>query len=44
MIGIIDANEKLKGWYESLGFIEVRKREYRHLPFVVCEMAMELAK
>ena len=38
VIGIIDANERLKRWYGELGFREERKREYSHLPFAVCEM------
>lgn len=41
-IGIIDENEKRKSWYKDLGFIEVKKEKYSHLPFMVCYMEKNL--
>ena len=41
-IGIIDASERLKRWYEKFGFRETGKHSYAHLPFVVCEMQHNL--
>jgi ribosomal protein S18 acetylase RimI-like enzyme len=41
-IGIVDENTRLKKWYLSLGFREIRKRKYEHLPFTVCFMEIEL--
>ena len=38
VICIIDANKVLKDWYIQYCFIETGKKEYPHLPFVVCEM------
>jgi len=37
-IGIIAENERLKAWYERHGFRVTAVREYRYLPFTVCEM------
>jgi len=41
-IGVIDANERLKAWYESHGFRATAVREYAHLPFRVCGMEREI--
>lgn len=40
-LGIIAADEGLKGFYERLGFIEESRRDFPHLPFTVCYMARE---
>lgn len=40
-LGIIDADGKLKRFYERLGFREDGKRDYPHLPFTVCYMVRE---
>lgn len=40
-LGIIDADEKLRRFYERLGFIEECKRDFPHLPFTVCYMIRE---
>ncbi len=42
-IGIIDAHTELKEWYRRLGFVEIRTREPRHLPFRVCLLRLPLA-
>jgi len=41
--GIINEQEILKSWYESLGFTEKETRSYPILPFTVCFMEMELS-
>jgi ribosomal protein S18 acetylase RimI-like enzyme len=41
-IGIVDGNTRLKKWYLSLGFKEVKKRKFEHLPFTVCFMEKEV--
>ena len=41
-IGIIAENERLGRWYEGHGFRATAVREYRHLPFTVCEMEREV--
>jgi len=43
-IGIIAENERLKRWYEGLGFQEKAVRKFAHLPFAVCEMEREVGK
>lgn len=40
-LGIIDADDKLKRFYERLGFTEDCKRDFPHLPFTVCYMIRE---
>ena len=37
-IGLIDANTRLKTWYQSLGYTETGTRDFVHLPFRVCFM------
>ena len=37
-----DAAEELKSWYRRRGFHETGKREFKHLPFVVCFMEKNL--
>jgi N-acetylglutamate synthase-like GNAT family acetyltransferase len=41
-IGIIDADTELKQWYTRLGFVEVEKKNFPHLPFRVCFMKLNL--
>jgi len=41
-IGTIEANERLKRWYESHGFRATAVKSYKHLPFRVCEMEQSL--
>ncbi|MBP7737554.1 MAG: GNAT family N-acetyltransferase [Spirochaetes bacterium] len=41
-IGIIDEHTELKQWYEKLGFREVNRKKFDHLPFTVCFMEMKL--
>jgi ribosomal protein S18 acetylase RimI-like enzyme len=37
-IGLIDANEILKKWYQAQGYSTVEIKTYEHLPFDVCIM------
>jgi ribosomal protein S18 acetylase RimI-like enzyme len=41
-IGIIDEHTELKQWYEKLGFREMNRKKFDHLPFTVCFMEMKL--
>jgi diamine N-acetyltransferase len=41
-IGIIDEHTVLKQWYRKLGFTEVNRKKYDHLPFTVCSMEKRL--
>lgn len=41
-VGIIDANETLKGWYQRLGFAVTGTRVFQHLPFDVCYLQRPL--
>ena len=41
-IGIIAANDRLKNWYETLGFIPLEIKKFKHLPFDVQFMAYHL--
>ncbi|MBN1685340.1 MAG: phosphoribosylglycinamide formyltransferase [Spirochaetales bacterium] len=41
-IGLIDADEVLKGWYRRRGFSETGTRTFSHLPFTVCFMNREM--
>lgn len=41
-IGIIDEHTVLKQWYEKLGFREVNRKKFDHLPFTVCFMEKKL--
>ena len=34
-IGIIAADERLRAWYESFGFVQTGTKQFEHLPFVV---------
>lgn len=42
-LGIIDADEQLRRFYERAGFSVECTREFPHLPFTVCYMAREKA-
>jgi GNAT superfamily N-acetyltransferase len=41
-IHIVNNNTKLKEWYKTLGYKEIRTEEYRQLPFKVGIMAKKL--
>ena len=41
-IGIIEENAKLKDWYLKLGFNHISTRKFKHLPFTVGFMEMEM--
>lgn len=41
-IGIIEENTKLKDWYLNLGFNHISTRKFKHLPFTVGFMKMEI--
>ncbi|MGN0521862.1 MAG: GNAT family N-acetyltransferase [Eubacterium sp.] len=41
-IGIIEDNAVLKDWYKQLGFIHTGTRKFKHLPFTVGFMELEL--
>ncbi|MBU3161450.1 GNAT family N-acetyltransferase [Clostridium frigoris] len=41
-IGLIEESTKLRNWYSSLGFIHTGTRKYKHLPFTVGFMKIEL--
>ncbi len=41
-VGIIAGHTELKEWYKALGFIEVGKKRFAHLPFQVCFMEIDL--
>ena len=42
-IGVIAEHRELVGWYERLGFAQVARRRYDHLPFEVCVMALRVS-
>lgn len=41
-IGIIAANDRLKNWYETLGFTPLEIKKFEHLPFDVLFMTYHL--
>jgi diamine N-acetyltransferase len=41
-IGIINEHAVLKQWYWKLGFKEINRKKYDHLPFTVCFMEIRL--
>ena len=41
-IGIIAANDRLKNWYETLGFTPLEIKKFKHLPFDVLFMEHRL--
>lgn len=41
-IGIIEENAKLKDWYLKLGFTHISTRKFKHLPFTVGLMELNL--
>ncbi|MCE5321814.1 GNAT family N-acetyltransferase [bacterium] len=43
-LGMIDKHTILKDWYKRFGFAEVSKRDFDHLPFTTCFMAMRLVE
>lgn len=43
-IGIIADQTELKKWYADIGFVEVGKKKFEHLPFEVAIMKFELGR
>jgi len=43
-VEIVNENTKLKSWYKSIGFYEIRIDTYQHLPFTVCVLNKDLEK
>lgn len=43
-IGIIADHTELKDWYKKLGFVEVRSKEFPHLPFRVTIMTYDMKR
>jgi diamine N-acetyltransferase len=41
-IGLIDENIPLKNWYVQMGFHEIGKKNFSHLPFIVCFMEKKI--
>jgi len=41
-LGIISESQRLKAWYQANGFVPLRTRRVRGLPFTVCDMAKTL--
>lgn len=41
-IGIIEENSILKNWYLNLGFKHISKRKFKHLPFTVGHMELNI--
>lgn len=41
-IALMDNNVLLKNWYSAYGFKETEKKEFDHLPFIVCFMAKDI--
>jgi N-acetylglutamate synthase-like GNAT family acetyltransferase len=41
-IGIVDSAERLKKWYETLGFMQFKTQTFEHLPFTVAFMSVEV--
>lgn len=42
-IGTIDEHTVLKNWYKGLGFKEITRKKFTHLPFTVCFMEADLS-
>jgi ribosomal protein S18 acetylase RimI-like enzyme len=42
-IGLMDNNDRLKGWYQTKGFMQTACKTIEHLPFKVCYMSKDLA-
>jgi len=42
-IGLMDNNDRLKGWYQTKGFVQTACKTIEHLPFKVCYMSKDLA-
>ncbi len=43
-IGIIADHTELKNWYKKIGFVEIRRSRFRHLPFEVTFMAIDCSE
>lgn len=41
-LGMINDNIKLKGWYESCGFVPTELKKFPSLPFTVCYMSLNI--
>jgi ribosomal protein S18 acetylase RimI-like enzyme len=41
-IGLMDNNDRLKGWYQTKGFAQTACKTIEHLPFKVCLMSKKL--
>ena len=41
-IGIVASAERLKKWYEKLGFVQFKTQTFDHLPFLVAFMSVEV--
>ena len=41
-IGIVDTADRLKKWYEKLGFVQFKTQTFDHLPFLVAFMSIEV--
>jgi len=39
-VALINEQKILKNWYKSIGFIEMSKKQFDHLPFTVCFMEL----
>ncbi len=44
VIGIIEDNTVLKGWYETLGFVHTGTKKFEGLPFTVGFMELEICQ
>lgn len=43
-IGIITDHTELKNWYKAIGFVEIRRSRFQHLPFEVTFMAIDCSE
>jgi N-acetylglutamate synthase-like GNAT family acetyltransferase len=41
-IGIVDSADRLKRWYEKLGFVQFKTQTFEHLPFTVAFMSIDI--
>lgn len=41
-IGIVDTADRLKQWYQSLGFVQFKTQTFEHLPFVVAFLSVNI--
>jgi N-acetylglutamate synthase-like GNAT family acetyltransferase len=41
-IGILDNADRLKKWYEQLGFVQFKTQKYDHLPFLVASLSIDV--